>query len=132
MSGFLLLTYGATGGDLLAAATHVLGTAPGGVEIIAVADTPQTVDELPQRIAAALYKLRDQDSVLILVDLPGSTHCNIASRHLAHGRVGLLTGLNLPMLLRLLGNRDLALDELLERGAQGGIQGITASPGGAG
>lgn len=123
MTGIVLITYGDLGQSLIDAASHVLGEPPANIECIAVHDTRGTVEELPDHISEAISRL-DCKQYLILVDLPGSTHFNVTRGFTRQPNVAMLTGLNLPMLLRVLTHQENDLDELLHYGSDGGIQGI--------
>jgi PTS system ascorbate-specific IIA component len=48
----------------------------------------------------------------------------VACRLLARGRIELITGVNLPMLLRALNYRHLKMDELIDKALSGGCGGI--------
>ena len=67
--------------------------------------------------------LDEGDGVLILADLFGSTPCNIA-RGLEDPNVTIITGFNLPMLMRVLNYADLPLTELADKAVEGGKNGI--------
>jgi mannose/fructose-specific phosphotransferase system component IIA len=121
--GVVLITYGDTGDCLCKAAAHVLGERLSHIEIIAIHDTPDTVDKLPDRIETALGRL-GCTQYLLLVDLPGSTHFNVSRGFTRLDNVAMLTGVNLPMLLRVMNHRECELDELLHFGSDGGVQGI--------
>lgn len=123
MTGIVLITYGDTGTSLLTAAAHVLGEETIDAAAIPVYDTPNTVDELPAQIDDVLTRMNCRQ-FLLLVDLPGSTHFNVARGFTRRSDVALLSGLNLPMLLRVLTHRECNLEELLHIGSDGGIQGI--------
>ena len=87
------------------------------------ADTdPKTLlTELTQRI-----KKSDQgEGVLILSDLYGATPCNIANTFVNEPNVRIVTGLNLPMLLRILNYPSLGLDDLTDKALEGGRSGVT-------
>lgn len=122
--GVLLMTHEAVGQALVSAARHVMPKLPlrvDTVEVPAQAD-PDAMRTLTARHARAL----DQgDGVLVLADLYGATPCNIG---LSLGGLGLrlrcVSGLNLPMLLRVLNYADKSLDELAEIAASGGRSGI--------
>lgn len=62
------------------------------------------------------------DSILILTDVFGATPCNIAQRIADGIRVKLVTGVNLPMLLRTVNYRHESLDILAGRAVSGGTQ----------
>lgn len=61
--------------------------------------------------------------VLIMTDLPGATPCNYASRAMGDGQ-RLLSGLNLPMLIRAWNYRETSLEELVELVIDGGRKAI--------
>ncbi len=71
------------------------------------------------RLPGRLADLDRGDGVLILTDLPGATPCNRARRSVpAHS--ALISGLNLPMLIRAWNYRDRPLDELRRLVLDGG------------
>lgn len=75
--------------------------------------------------ASAMIQALDQgDGVLVLTDICGATPCNIATRLLGKGRVKIVTGVNLPMLLRVLNYADLSLERLVDKAITGGRDGI--------
>lgn len=85
-------------------------------------DTP--VDSIINDTENKLRHLETAEGIIIITDLYGSTPSNIAhsiaSKHAAH----LLSGVNLPMVIRLLGYRELPIDALLAKAQDGAIQGI--------
>ena len=76
-------------------------------------------------IARALLADCAERPVLVLTDLFGATPCNMAQR-LVEGRAAarLVTGVNLPMLLRAVSYRTETLDLLVQRAVVGGTQGV--------
>jgi mannose PTS system EIIA component len=122
--GILLLTHEAMGGALLAAARHVLGNTPSGIDVVEVApnaDLEITLD----RVAARARNLDQGAGVLVLTDLYGSTPSNIGDRLSQLGiRMHRVSGLNLPMVLRVLNYPNQTLDELAQTAASGGRSGI--------
>ena len=73
---------------------------------------------------AALKQQLNTEGTLVLVDVFGATPCNIANKLLASGQTKLITGVNLPMLLRAVSYRHEALDALVPRAMSGATQGI--------
>ncbi len=122
--GVLLLTHNAIGPALIEAARHVLGPVP--LELDCVEIGADCDPESMLRISAA--RARDMDSgdgVLVLADAFGATPCNIALRLDAMGvRLKCVSGLNLPMLLRVLNYAEQPLETLAETAASGGRSGI--------
>ena len=122
--GVMLMTNEAVGQALISAAHHVLPTLPlkiQAVEVPGQAD-PDVMRALTERHAREL----DQgEGVLVLADLYGATPCNIGLSLSPLGvRLRCVSGLNLPMLLRVLNYAEKPLDELAEIAASGGRGGI--------
>ena len=93
------------------------------VEIQSDADPDVLLPELKR-----LSKEIDQgDGVLILTDLFGSTPSNIAHGIKECSQCEIVTGLNLPMLLRVLNYPDLNLKEINNKAKTGGQEGIISS-----
>ena len=123
-AGILLLTHEEIGRALIAAAQHVMPRLPCQLDTLEVGgnDDPGTVLAAAARAARALDH---GGGVLVLSDLYGSTPCNIANKLAGLGvRARCVSGLNLPMLLRVINYPDKLLDELAEVAACGGRGGI--------
>jgi len=121
--GILLITHGNIGAVLLQSATEVLGVCPLSTTTIS---TTQGCD--PERVLASAKQAAQEmdrgDGVLVLTDLYGSTPSNIACRlHELHD-VRVVSGLNLPMLIRVLNYPDLDLDDLMHKAVTGGRDGV--------
>ncbi|HET7930531.1 MAG TPA: PTS fructose IIA subunit family protein [Rhodanobacteraceae bacterium] len=128
-AGILLLTHEEIGRALIAAAQHVMPRLPCQLDALEVGanDDPDTLLDAAARAARALDH---GGGVLVLADLYGGTPCNIANKLTARGlRARCVSGLNLPMLLRVLNYVDKPLDELAEVAASGGRSGICIDKG---
>jgi PTS system mannose-specific IIA component len=99
MIGTLILTHGGAARELLAAAQKIAGSLPG-FEALCL-DWNEPLEDLKGEVRAAVERLDQGQGVLILTDMFGSTPCNVASSFLAEGRVEILSGVNLPMVMRL-------------------------------
>lgn len=99
MIGKLILTHGGTARELLAAAQTISGRLPA-FEALSL-DWNDGVDEAKAQVKAAIERLDQGEGVLILTDMYGGTPCNVASSLHQPGKVEILTGVNLPMVLRL-------------------------------
>ena len=127
MTGFILLTYGRIGYEILEAAGHIMNESIKQVKVINVYDDPDTADNLPGQIEKSIEQLKAAGQCLILTDLRGCTHFNIARQFVEPSRVSLVSGLNLPMLLRLLYNRDESLVTLSNFAEEAGVMGISTT-----
>jgi len=120
--GGLVITHGAIGDALLASAAQILG-APAQAAALGVArsDDPEKV---LQRARALAERLDSGEGLLVLTDMFGATPCNVASRLLADGRVEGVSGVSLPMLIRVLSGRNGSLPAAVQRALSGGAQGV--------
>ena len=122
--GVLLMTHESMGAALVSAARHVLGRLPLPVDVQEVAANADP-EQILHSAAANARELDRGDGVLVLSDLYGATPCNIARRLPDLGvRMHCVSGLNLPMLLRVLNYPEQSLDELAQTAASGGRGGI--------
>jgi PTS system mannose-specific IIA component len=95
----LILTHGGLARELLAAANMISGRLSG-FEALSL-DWSDGFDEARAKVAGALARLDEGQGVLVLTDMYGGTPCNIAMTFFDPGKVEVLTGVNLPMVLRL-------------------------------
>lgn len=122
--GVLLITHHAIGSALIEAARHVMPHLPLKVDVVEIGDCSDPAGTL-SNTAHAARALDSGGGVLVLSDLYGATPCNVAHKL---GGLGVcarcVSGLNLPMLLRVLNYAEKPLDELAEVAASGGRGGI--------
>lgn len=98
MIGILLVTHGRLAEELKAAALTIQ---PGIEQIVAVAlDWSQVGDDASRRIAEGLEEADSGDGAVILTDMFGGTPTNLTLPFLKRDRVEIVTGVNLPMLLK--------------------------------
>jgi PTS system ascorbate-specific IIA component len=123
MIGVLLVTHGEIGTALLASAAQILGAAPRQVATLSVwrQDDP---DDLTLRARELVEGIDDGDGVLVLTDIFGATPGNVASRLLEDGRIEGVSGVSLPMLLRVLTGRNGSLPGAVQRALSGGADGV--------
>ncbi|MDM7957349.1 PTS sugar transporter subunit IIA [Blastomonas sp.] len=103
MIGLILVTHGRLAQEFLVAMEHVVGKQQN-IETIAIGPN----DDMEQRradIAGAIAKVDSGQGVIVLTDLFGGTPSNLAISLLDAGRVEVIAGVNLPMLIRLEGAR---------------------------
>jgi len=123
MVGILIVAHGAFGEALIHCASHVLGKRPLRVRQVGITvhDDPDAI--LPQ--AQDLVRQLDEgDGVLVLTDMLGATPSNIAARLAVPGKVEIVAGVNLPMLVRALTYRAQPLATVVTKAASGGREGV--------
>lgn len=121
--GLLIITHNAIGDDLVATARSMLGDIPLDTICLAVPQRGDP-DDLTARARGFCARLDQGDGVLVMSDMYGSTPSNIAGRLLDTPRVQVVSGLNLPMLIRVLNYPQLPLADLVEKAISGGREGI--------
>lgn len=127
MVGLLLITHGRIGQAFLKTAQQMFGELPLAARVLDVGAgrDPEALLRRGRRLAAAVDR---GDGVLILTDLFGSTPSNLAVRLSAGTDWRWVSGLNLPMLVRVLNYPDLDLARLVEVATVGGRRGVVADP----
>ncbi|MDQ1347019.1 MAG: mannose system component [Acidobacteriota bacterium] len=99
MTPVLVVTHGRMAQELLAAAETIAGVRP---DIRALSlDWDEGSDAARARIAQAVAELDRGEGVLILTDMFGSTPSNAAIALAVPGKIEVVTGVNLPMVVRM-------------------------------
>ena len=99
MIGLILVTHGRLAEEFIHAMEHVVG---GQSDIVAVCIGPH--DDMERRrkeIADAIRRVDSGSGTIILTDLFGGTPSNLAISLMQAGKVEVIAGINLPMLIRL-------------------------------
>lgn len=95
----VIVTHGHLAGELLAAAEMIVGPIS---HIAAVSiGWHDDVDAARDEVQRAITRVTQQRGVLLLTDMFGGTPTNIASMFLEEGAVEVITGVNLPMVIKL-------------------------------
>jgi mannose PTS system EIIA component len=96
--GALIVTHGNLANELLNAARKIESTV-GVIEAVPLEWT-DTVDEAREKIRLALERVGTNDGVIIFTDMFGGTPSNISLSFLEKDRVEIITGVNLPMVVK--------------------------------
>ncbi|MDA8017419.1 MAG: hypothetical protein MPN21_08200 [Thermoanaerobaculia bacterium] len=112
MVGVLILTHGELAEELLAAARKIAGPLEQ-FEALPL-EWSDGLDEAHRKVSRAIERLDSGDGVLVLVDIFGGTPSNAAMAFVEEGKVDVVSGVNLPMVVRLgcLGLAEMPLAEL--------------------
>ena len=106
MIGMVLVTHGHLATEFRAALEHVVGPQK---QLVSISIGPE--DDMERRradILEAIHKADSGDGVVLLTDMFGGTPPNIAISVMNGGKVEVLAGVNLPMLIKLASVRDSA------------------------
>jgi len=123
MIGVLIIAHGTLGEALVQAVTHVLGTKPPQFGVFAVSASDDPLLLLP-KARAALETYDSGDGALVFSDLYGATPCNLAIKLAQPGRIEVVSGVNLPMLVRAFTYRTKGMETLVRKAISGGCEGV--------
>ena len=122
MIGILIVAHAPLASALRDCALHVFPECAAGVQALDI--TPNASPEESLVLAKAAMAQLNTPEVLLLSDVFGATPSNVAQKLNDGIDTRLLTGVNLPMLLRSVCYRHETLDALAARAQAGGSQGI--------
>jgi PTS system mannose-specific IIA component len=100
MIGVVVVTHCHLSEELIAAARLVVGEELKKFEAVSIAPTEGS-EEIRKKIVAAIRRVDGGQGVLILTDMYGGTPSNISLSFLEEKKIEVITGVNLPMLLKL-------------------------------
>lgn len=120
----LLIAHAPLAHALRECALHVL--ADSALEVLALDVQPEAAPEATLAAAQHLLYPDVHRPTLVLTDVLGATPCNVAQRlvQASECNARLVTGVNLPMLLRAISYSAEPLDAVAERAVVGGSQGV--------
>jgi len=98
MIGGIIVSHGKLGEELLNALTSILGEAPN-IEAISIG-WYDDVDESKKRINQSLKRVKQKSGAVIFTDMFGGTPSNLSYSFLQENQVEIITGVNLPMLIK--------------------------------
>jgi len=104
MIGALVVTHGNLGRELLAAAEMIVGEISH-IQSVSVGwhdDVNNAKNDIEKRIA----EVENGQGVIILTDMFGGTPSNIAFSFHDPGKIDVVTGVNLPMIIKIAGQKD--------------------------
>jgi PTS system mannose-specific IIA component len=114
MIGIVIVTHSQLGDALIEAAEFILGTRPDTMVSVSI-NLNEHVDKLRKKIAEAIKKVDHNRGVLILTDMFGGTPSNLSYSFLEEGRIEVISGVNLPILIKAVDiQKEMELSELAE------------------
>jgi PTS system mannose-specific IIA component len=112
MIGIVIVTHCQLGEALIEAAEFIIGERPVSLESVSI-DLSENAEKLRNKISQGIKKVEGQEGVLILTDMFGGTPSNLSYSFLEEGRIEVLSGVNLPVLIQAANMREkMKLDQL--------------------
>ena len=122
MNGILIIAHAPLASALRQCVAHVFTDYPEGIAALDV--QPNTPPEETLAQARIMLSQLGTSHALVLADVFGATPCNVAQKLVDGVHSKLITGVNLPMLLRTVSYRHESLDALVARALLGATQGV--------
>lgn len=112
MIGIVIVTHGQFGDALIDAAKLILGSKPDHLVSVSI-DLSNNADKLREKISIGIDAVNEQMGILILTDMFGGTPSNLSYSFLEEGKVEVISGVNLPILIKAINTRnDMELEKL--------------------
>jgi mannose PTS system EIIA component len=105
MVGIIIVTHGRLGEALMETAEIIFGKQPDGVMSVSI-DLKEDVEKLRKKIQDAVKAVGMPNGVLMLTDMFGGTPSNLSYSFLEEGRVEVISGANLPVLIKAINIRN--------------------------
>ncbi|MGD8522353.1 MAG: PTS sugar transporter subunit IIA [Desulfobacterales bacterium] len=105
MIGIVIVTHSRLGEALIEAAEFIIGGRSKALVSVSI-DINQSAEKLRKNIQEGIKKVDKNDGVLILTDMFGGTPSNLSYSFLEEGRIEVLSGVNLPILVQAINTRE--------------------------
>lgn len=114
MIGIVIVTHGQLGEVLIDTAELIVGSRPEAMIAVSINIT-EDVDKLRGKVARAIKEVTRKRGALILTDMFGGTPSNLSYSFLREGQVEVVSGVNLPIVIKAINTREnMDLGELAE------------------
>lgn len=123
MIGGIIVSHGRLAEEILNALTIILGEAPN-IEAISIG-WYDDVEDSKKKISQSLKRVNQKNGVVIFTDMFGGTPSNLSFSFLKDSQVEIITGVNLPMLIKFVSlQRNNNLKEVVKKVVEQGKKNI--------
>ena len=105
MIGIVIVTHSQLGDALIEAAEFITGSRPEATESVSI-NINENADKLRKKIAQGIKNVNQSKGVLILTDMFGGTPSNLSYSFLEEGKIEVISGVNLPILVKAINSRE--------------------------
>ncbi len=109
MLGIVIVTHGKLGEILLETSEIILNAKTEAVAAVSI-NLAENVEKLRQKIETAIKSVNANAGILILTDMFGGTPSNLSYSFLEEGRTEVISGVNLPVLLKAINLQKKAME----------------------
>jgi mannose PTS system EIIA component len=129
MIGILIVTHRQLGDALIDCLEFILGQRPEALDAVSI-DLRENAGDLHHKLESSIKKLKADGGVLLLTDMFGGTPSNLSYSFLEDGRIEVISGVNLPMVIKAVNMRqEKSLTELAEHLESFGKKSISLASG---
>ena len=129
MTGILVVTHANLGQTLIETIELILGETPENLSAVSI-NIQDHPDSLRKKIKTGISKVKTDAGVLILTDMFGGTPSNLSYSFLDEGQVEVISGVNLPILLKAVNARSkLDMESLTKTLVEHGKRSISLASG---
>ncbi len=104
MIGIVVVTHAQLGNALIEAVEFILGSRPENLVSVSI-DLTKNADKLREKISEGIDSVNQKMGILILTDMFGGTPSNLSYSFLEEGKVEVISGVNLPILIKAVNTR---------------------------
>ena len=104
MIGILVVTHASLGSALIETVEFILGSEQENLKALSI-NIQEDPESLRKKIKAGISNVKTDSGVIILTDMFGGTPSNLSYSFLEEGRVEVISGVNLPILLKAVNSR---------------------------
>jgi len=105
MTGILLVTHANLGNALIETVEFILGESQNNLFYVSI-NIQENTDSLRKKIKKGISKVKTDNGVIILTDMFGGTPANLSYSFLEEGQIEVISGVNLPILLKAVTSRS--------------------------
>jgi len=105
MTGILVVTHSNLGSALIETVEFILGEKVDNIAFVSI-DIKEQADSLHRKIKKGINKVQQDKGVIIFTDMFGGTPSNLSYSFLEEGAVEVISGVNLPVLLKAVNIRE--------------------------
>jgi PTS system mannose-specific IIA component len=114
MIGIVIVTHRQLGDALIDTAEFILGNKPEATVSVSI-DLRESADILRKKIHEGIKRVDQKKGILLLTDMFGGTPSNLSYSFLEEGKTEVISGVNLPMLIKAIDSRqEVTLQELAQ------------------
>lgn len=129
MIGILVVTHANLGSTLIETVEFIIGSKADNLSSVSI-NIQEDPDSLRKKIKKGISSVKTENGVIVLTDMFGGTPSNLSYSFLEEGHVEVISGVNLPILLKAVNSRSkMDIDTLTSSLVEHGKKSISSASG---